>query len=128
MKLMEKVRRGVFKPNPIAIMASTLRADSCRQVNARSCPKDAPKIRYRFYPPKAYQPPVFGQSLSNVRGAGKGDAWCAFWSTWFVLSSLRRHPQAFIEMIQRIPVNERAERTILVLRETVKELKECGDS
>lgn len=54
--------------------------------------------------PSEYMPPVFGQSLSNVRGIGRGDPWCMLWSLMFLheVTADRGDPAKFVARIVRL--------------------------
>ena len=75
---------------------------------------------YTFHSPKDYEPPVFGQSTSGVLGKGKGDKWCAFWTTWFTVYSHKHSPEEFVAMVQSIPVVKRQSAVVLAMKDVVK--------
>lgn len=42
-----------------------------------------------YHAPSSWEPPVFAQSVSDVKGRGKGDGWCAFHCFWFLLAATK---------------------------------------
>jgi hypothetical protein len=49
------------------------------------------------YLPSDYLPPVWGQSLSDVRGRALGDRWCAAWCLLFFDAATRFGPTAIVD-------------------------------
>ena len=55
----------------------------------------------KFHSPTAYQPELFGQSISGLGNAGSSDNFCVFWCLWFFVESTRSSPLHFAEMINK---------------------------
>jgi hypothetical protein len=57
--------------------------------------------RWCYKPPSAWLPAAGPQTLSDVRGAGQGDSWCAFHTTWMLCESTRTSPETFVSRVQQ---------------------------
>lgn len=70
--------------------------------------------------PSDYMPPVFGQSLSNVRGAGRGDPWCMLWSLMFLheVTADGGDPTKFVARITRLAADGGLEAHVLTKLKT----------